>query len=812
MKFLFSCFTPFCLTVVMSWGPWARAASPGSVSGLVTDPREEAAADISMTLRPRNGNRSFSTFTGSRGVYRFANVAPGHYLLEAADGSSTFGASELLTLRPGEEVTRDIRLRVRGTPTEVQVTASGTPRVLYEVAKAAEAVDGAEISRRGEYAIAEAIRNLPGVRVKQSGGPGALMSIQTRGLRNHDTALLIDGLRFRDAAGLEGDATAFYENLLVVDTERVEFLRGSGSSIYGSHAMGGAINVSSRTGGGPTHGEISAEGGGLGFYRGLARIGGGLGGVDRFVYSAGISHVNVIDGVDGADAYRNSSGQGSARYYFRPSISLSGRVWASDAFSALNESPTFDPLVLENHPGSGPVRAVGLAPDQLARFAGEQPFDAGGATFIQGFNDPDSRRVSSFFAGALVLQHELSARNSYRISYHGVDTNRAFRDGPAGRSAFDPAFSSDGRFDGRIDTVTARTDHHLGTQLFSFGYEFEREEYFNFNTDENPDPALRDESSGTTEQRSHAVFAQDQMRLADGRLQIGLSGRLQGFTLESPGFSGNANPYLGVESVSPRTAYTADGAIAYFFRSSNTKLRAHVGNSYRAPSSFERFGASFFGGFASFWGDPRLAPERSIAVDGGIDQWVFGSKLRLSGTYFYTALQEVIVFDFGIIDPLVDPFGRFGGYRNAGGGLARGAEFSVSAAPNSSLNLTASYTYTNSVLRSPTVPGESFFKRLGVSDHMFSLTATQRFGRRFDVTFDLFAAGDYPLTFFGADRRLMFDGPVKADLVATYAIPVGEGKELRVFGKTENLFDHRYFENGFETPGAWAVGGLKFSF
>ena len=95
---------------------------------------------------------------------------------------------------------------------------------------------------------------------------------------------------------------------------------------------------------------------------------------------------------------------------------------------------------------------------------------------------------------------------------------------------------------------------------------------------------------------------------------------------------------------------------------------------------------------------------------------------------------------------------------------------------------------------------------------MFSLTATQRFGRRFDVTFDLFAAGDYPLTFFGADRRLMFDGPVKADLVATYAIPVGEGKELRVFGKTENLFDQRYFENGFETPGAWAVGGLKFSF
>ena len=95
--------------------------------------------------------------------------------------------------------------------------------------------------------------------------------------------------------------------------------------------------------------------------------------------------------------------------------------------------------------------------------------------------------------------------------------------------------------------------------------------------------------------------------------------------------------------------------------------------------------------------------------------------------------------------------------------------------------MTASYTYTDSVSRTPTVAGENFFKRLGVSDHMFTLTATQRFGRRFDITFDLFAAGDYPLTLFGANRRLVFDGPVKADLVATYAIPVGEGKELRVF-------------------------------
>ena len=576
--------------------------------------------------------------------------------------------------------------------------------------------------------------------------------------------------------------------------------------------MGGVINLSSHTGGGPMYGEISAEGGGLGFSRGLARVGGGLGSVDEFVYSAGVSHINVTEGVDGFDPYRNTSGQGSMRYNLTPSLSLSGRVWTTNAFSALNESPTFDPLVLENHPINGPVRARGLVSDQLDKFSLDQPFQAKEATFIQGFNDPDSRRVSSFFTGAVVLQHELSARSSYRLSYHRVDTNRAFRDGPAGRNLFDPHFSNDSRFDGRIDTVTARTDHHLPSHSFSLGYEYEHEQYFNFNTDENPDPTLRSESSGFTEQSSHAIFVQDQFRLDDGRLQIGLSGRLQQFSPGQPVFSGNSNPYLDANLMSVPTASTADGAIAYFFRSSNTKFRTHVGNSYRSPASFERFGASFFEGFASFWGDPRLRPERSIALDGGLDQWLFDSKLRLSGTYFYTALQEVIVFDFGIIDPVSDPFDRFGGYRNTGGGLARGAEFSVSAALNESFNLTTSYTYTDSLSRTPTVPGENFFRRLGVSGHMFSLTATQRFGRGVDLTFDLFAASDYALKFFGSDRRLIFDGPVKADLVATYTIPIGGVKALRMFSKVENLFDRRYFENGFESPGVWVVGGLDFRF
>jgi iron complex outermembrane receptor protein len=599
---------------------------------------------------------------------------------------------------------------------------------------------------------------------------------------------------------------------MVVNTERIEVLRGSGSSLYGTNAMGGVLDVRTDQGGGDLHGEISAEGGGLGFFRGVARAGGGLAS-NRFTYSGGLTHLNVTEGVDSFDPYRNTSGQGFAQYNWTSRARLSGRVFASDAFGASNESPTVEDAVAANHPATGLVPGIGLDRDQLRLYAAGQPFTPGSATFIPAFNDSDNHRASSFLAGAFVWSHELTPTGSYRLSYSGVDTGRSFRDGPAGINEFDPVFSSDSRFDGRIDTFQARTDHYAGEHhLLTAGYEYEHEDFLNVNTDDNPDPAQGINDVVRIRQASHAVFAQDQMRLMDGRLQVSLSGRAQGFRLSRPRFEGAASPYDGAPIESPDVALTADGSAAYFFRGSATKLRAHAGNAYRSPAPFERFGASFFGRFLSVWGDPRLKPERSVGFDAGIDQWLANSRVRLSGTYFYTALQETIVFDFGVIDPAVDPFGRSGGYRNTGGGVARGVELSATAAPLASLQVAAAYTYANSDSRTATDSAGLFFETLGVSRHVFSLTAVQRLGRSWDVSVDLYAAGKYPFTFFSSPRVFALDGPVKADVVASYNRPIGERARLRLYGKIDNLFDNTYWEDGFSAPGIWGIAGLAVSF
>src|SRR5262249_17453672 len=156
--------------------------------------------------------------------------------------------------------------------TDVVVTASTTPLAMTEVAKALDIVDSEQLELRNVFQIMEALRALPGIQIQTLEGPGSFTRIRTRGLRAADTSILIDGMRFRDAGSPQNDAGGFLGDLVTVDTERIEFLRGSSSSLYGPNSMAGVVNVTSRPGGRPTHGQFVVEGGGLGMIRSVVGI------------------------------------------------------------------------------------------------------------------------------------------------------------------------------------------------------------------------------------------------------------------------------------------------------------------------------------------------------------------------------------------------------------------------------------------------------------------------------------------------------------------------------------------------------------
>src|SRR5262249_37451543 len=160
-------------------------------------------------------------------------------------------------------------------------------------------------------------------------------------------------------------------------------------------------------------------------------------------------------------------------------------------------------------------------------------------------DDPDSRRASRFVSGALVFGQQITHRVSYRLTYHKVVTNRRFDDGPAG-VRFPAPFNMSDHIRGGTDTAAGAVDVETARwNTVSAGYEFERESYRSTHLDFAPPPVGQNYFANAG-QNDHSVFFSDQIRLFRDRLQIGLSGRLQQFSLRAPEFAGGPSRYLGL--------------------------------------------------------------------------------------------------------------------------------------------------------------------------------------------------------------------------------------------------------------------------
>ena len=787
----------------------ASAESGASIHGTVKDPQGQPVAGATLTLFSRAGGAGSATTSDAAGAYRFDGLTKGDYLLRAAaSGFATF-LSEDVHLDTKADVTREVALQLAGVHEEVVVTASGTPQLPEQVSKAITVIDETDADARDAAALSDVVAMAPGVRVQQLGGPGAFTTIQLRGLRDQDTAVLVDGLRLRDVSATQADASGLLEDLLFSDVNRVEVLSGSGSSLYGTNAIGGVINVITDQGGGRTRGSLLLEGGSLGEFRGRAQISGGFH-HDRIQYSFGASETDVTNGVGGDQPFRNTSTQGRVTFHLSPSIRLTARLYAGDSFSKV----LGEPVLLGSPSGFGVVDAIPLAPALVNLYQNGTPLSSintGNATFIPAPDNPDSTRAARFISAALIMNGQVTPVLDYSVSYQLLSNGRRYGDGPAG-TGFQPDGNTRSLYDGRIHTVDAQVHYNFGFNLLSGGYEFESETYANDNSDLS-DPAANNATNVT--QMSHTVFVQDQIRLFGDRLQISGAFRAQFFTLDAPEFFPQAAaPYQGIAFTSPTPAYTGDGSAAYVFRKTGTKLRAHVGRGYRAPSLFERFGTGFDPVFGySVYGDPRLKPEHSIGLDAGVDQTFFKGRLKTSASYFYTWLQDVINFDTsGLINPATDPFGRFVGYLNTQGGISRGVELSAAVAPTRSLKVTTAYTYVNAIERSPIVG--DVLQTFVVPRNQLSFVVTEQPTSRLTLTFDTIQSSSYLEPIFGdlVTQTYRFNGLHKVNLGASYRIPLKDYRAIRFFVRANNIFNQTYFESGFLTPGRTGLGGMQFEF
>ncbi len=210
------------------------------------------------------------------------------------------------------------------------VTATRTAETADETLASVTVIDRQEIERLQARSLADALRGIPGLTIANSGGRGQPTTFFLRGSNSGHVLVLIDGVK----VGSPTLGIPSLQDLPIEEIERIEVVRGPRSSLYGSEAIGGVIQIFTRKGGGPLTPRATLGGGSYGTVNGSLGLAGGgenawfdLGG--RLERSNGFNACNgeplvggcFVDQPD-SDGYRNAAGHARAGYRFGDAAEL----------------------------------------------------------------------------------------------------------------------------------------------------------------------------------------------------------------------------------------------------------------------------------------------------------------------------------------------------------------------------------------------------------------------------------------------------------------------------------------------------------
>jgi len=157
---------------------------------------------------------------------------------------------------------------------EIVVTPTGTRKPQSATLAPATVISRDDIERTQAESVRELLRRSPGITVANQGGPGKLTSLFVRGTNSNHTLLLVDGVRYGDFTS----GIAAIQDIPVEQIKRIEIVRGPRSSLYGSDAIGGVIQIFTRDGRDQSHAPYASAGGGThDTYEGQVGVSGGNG-------------------------------------------------------------------------------------------------------------------------------------------------------------------------------------------------------------------------------------------------------------------------------------------------------------------------------------------------------------------------------------------------------------------------------------------------------------------------------------------------------------------------------------------------------
>jgi vitamin B12 transporter len=263
---------------------------------------------------------------------------------------------------PGATEARDVTVAMP----PMFVTAARAPQPFATLLADVTVVDADTIARSGADSLAELLQRQPGIEITQNGGPGATSGLFMRGTNTNQVVVLVDGLR----VSASSSGTTAIEAIPLADIDHIEILRGPASSIYGSDAIGGVVQVFTRKGGDGTHANASA---GYGRYDTVNASAGVSGGGAHWraalqVEGARSNGFNAIDNPANfsydpdRDGYRSGSASANGSVDWAKGQTLSGQYFRSRMNAKFDGGDAFDDRTITTLESYGVTSVNALAP------------------------------------------------------------------------------------------------------------------------------------------------------------------------------------------------------------------------------------------------------------------------------------------------------------------------------------------------------------------------------------------------------------------------------------------------------------------
>src|SRR5579863_2590218 len=706
------------------------AASAADLKVKVVDPQSAAVAGARVSLFVNSPGRTQARVatTSAEGIATFQELSSCACELEVlAPGF----APQHTTLPNHFEAVFTVQLQLAVASETVVVTATRSPTLADETGASISTLESAQLESMQPVAAQDAIRFLPGAVVNAAGQRGGLASLFVRGGDSTYNKVIVDGVTINEPGG-----TFDFGTLPLTEANRVEFLRGGQSTLYGTDAMTSVVQVFSRTGSTPTPElRLGADGGNFSTANGYASLAGARGPFDYNAF-AGQFYTNG----SGVNSYYSDSLQGanlglalnqkiSLRMHFRHSNNHTGvpGEFSFNGFVPLvpvnGLSQPFEPLPPDPSEWSQYNNLLGNVELAVAAPNGWQhrftAFD-----FLYRYNElnlnGDPSRVNYSGSPIDFQSHEVDRINRAGFEYQGDYSEKPW----------------------------AHT---------TFGYRVENENGY-----------VGDVNFGQThgQRLNNDVYVQQQLVI--GRLSAVAGARL----VHDSAFGNTGVPRVALTWLALRGGELLSG----------TRLRFSFANGFKEPRLEETFAGPPFS-----MPNPGLKPERARAFEAGIQQNFLNGKYVLNATYFNNLFHDQINYE------TVNPVTFVGEYFNVNQAFAQGAEIELQAKLRTRLLLSAAYTYTSTEILDNPAPIDSQYNvgqpLLRRPKHS-ATTLLSYLGNRWGTNLGGSFVGRRPDDdFFGFDITHA-SGYVRADLGGWYAI----NSRVTAYANIQNALDRRYNE------------------